>query len=162
MNELKIKCTYTKLVYLVELVPNPRNTNKHTDQQIELLSKLMNFQGVRHPIIVSNLTGFIVAGHARLEAAKKNNYRKFPVDFQDFENEAQEYAFLESDNRIAELALHDKDLMFENLKEIDFDLLGIPDLNFPDVNVDEGEIKEKDVDENIGTAHECPSCGYKY
>lgn len=129
-----IKCSHQKLVDIVELVPHPRNTNKHSQKQINLLARIIEFQGWRHPIIVSNLSGFVVAGHARLEAAKLKGWNEVPVDYQDFANEAEEYAFLESDNRIAELAEHDQDLMKLNLSEMDFkldgELLGIPDFTF--------------------------------
>lgn len=130
---MKINCNYSKLVPIHELIPNPKNTNKHPDAQIELLAKIIDFQGWRHPIIVSNRSGFICAGEGRYLAAKKNGYKECPVDCQDFDNEAQEYAFLESDNHIAELAEHDKLKMIDQIKEMDFDidleLFGISDLN---------------------------------
>ena len=85
------------------------------------------------------------------------------MDYQDFDNEAQEFAFMVSDNKIPELAEHDDAMMFEELKALeldDFDLLGIPDLELP---IDkEIEIKEKELDENLLIENECPSCGYKW
>jgi DNA modification methylase len=127
----QIECSYKKLVALPELVPNPDNPNKHNKKQIDLLAKLINFQGVRHPIIVSERSGFIVAGHARLAAAQKLGLETFPVDYQAFESEAQEYAFMVSDNKIPELAEHDDNMMIDKLREfpdLDLDLTGIPDL----------------------------------
>ena len=114
----EIKCSYEKLITLENLAPNPKNTNKHSEKQVNLLANIISYQGIRHPIIVSKRSGFIVAGHCRLESAKLLGIESFPVDFQDFENEGQEYLFLESDNHIAELADHDRKKMLENLEEI--------------------------------------------
>lgn len=142
-----IHCSYKKLVLLKDLIPHPKNTNKHPVKQIELLAKIIDFQGIRHPIIVSNFSGRIVAGHARLEAAKILGYDSFPVDYQDFENEVQEYAFLESDNRIAELAEWDREKFELNIDELkldfDFDqeLFGVFN---SDIKIEEHDIDDSD------------------
>ena len=54
----------------MDLVPHPRNPNKHGDNQIALLAKIIGNQGWRNPIVVSERSGFIVAGHGRLGAAR--------------------------------------------------------------------------------------------
>ena len=85
----------------MNLVPHPQNPNKHTDKQIALLAKVIKHTGWRSPIVVSKTSGFIVAGHGRLEAAKLLNAGKVPVEEQDFKTEAEEFAHLGADNRIA-------------------------------------------------------------
>lgn len=65
-----IKCAHHDLVDLHKLQPHPRNANVHPKEQIKLLSKLIDFQGQRLPIIVSKRSGFLAAGHGRLEALK--------------------------------------------------------------------------------------------
>ncbi len=120
-----IKCSYDSLVALAELRPNPSNPNKHPNKQIGLLAKNIADLGWRHPIIVSNLSGMIVVGHARLEAAQKLGCTVAPVDYQDFESEAEELAYLLADNRIAELAEIDTELvraLIDKLDESDIDL----------------------------------------
>lgn len=123
-------CAYSDLVDLHKIVPNPKNPNKHDKKQIDLLAKLIDFQGQRLPLIVSNRSGFLVAGHGRLEAIQKLGWTKSAVDYQDFESEAQEIAFLISDNKIQELAESDESMiqdLAKSLGDFDFDLLGIPD-----------------------------------
>lgn len=71
---MKIMCAYTDLVSVVSLVPNPRNPNKHSDEQIKLLAKIIKYQGWRDPIVVSKRSGFITKGHGRLMAAKLNGW----------------------------------------------------------------------------------------
>lgn len=138
---MKVNCSFTKMVDVVNLVENPKNANKHPQKQIELLAKIMEFQGWRHPIVVSKRSGFIVAGHGRLEAAKLNGWAQVPVDEQDFENEAAEYAFLISDNKIAELSEHDDAFMVDVIKsdfpDLDLTLLAMPDLKLHEIDLSE-------------------------
>ena len=124
---MEIKSKKIEMVETSKIVPNPKNANKHTTEQIQRLVKLIEYQGFRNPLIVSNRTGFLAVGHGRLEAAKIIGMEKVPVIYQDFENEAQEYAYLISDNEIARWAELDKQAVhieLENL-DIELDLLGI-------------------------------------
>jgi DNA modification methylase len=100
----EVHCKHSKMERVENLRENPRNYNKHSDKQIALLAKNIRHLGWRHPIIVSGLTDFIVAGHARLQAAKLLNLSEVPVDVQPFSSETEELAYLIADNRIAELA----------------------------------------------------------
>jgi DNA modification methylase len=125
---IETHCAFDKSVDVVDLIPHPRNPNKHDDKQIALLAKIIRSQGWRNPIVVSERSGFIISGHGRLEAAKVLSVEQVPVDLQAFENEAEEYAHLIADNRIAELAETDRgelaDLIRELDGEIDLDLTG--------------------------------------
>lgn len=162
---MDIKCEFKELVDIVKLVPNPKNPNKHSEKQIDLLQRLIKHQGWRHPIIVSNRSGFVCAGHGRLQAAQAMGLKQVPVDYQDFDSEAQEYQFMVSDNTIQELSELDRTMVNQDVLDFgpDFDLemLGIPDFKI-DLNENDIEIKEKELDENIMTDKECPSCGYKW
>lgn len=114
-----VYCAYDELVDVEALVPNPRNPNRHPDEQVELLAKIIAHQGWRVPITVSRRSGFIVRGHARLLAARKLGETNVPVDYQDYETEAAEWADLIADNRIAELADVDETLLKDLIQEID-------------------------------------------
>lgn len=106
-NGIEVWCSYEKLVPVGELKPNPRNPNTHPQRQIELLAKNIRYFGWRQNITVSKLTGFIVAGHGRLMAAKHLGVEIVPVEYQDFASESDELAVLVADNRLAELAAVD-------------------------------------------------------
>ena len=118
MGEIKIHCQYTELCDAASLVPNPRNPNRHPRRQIELLAKIIETQGWRQPVTVSNRSGFIVRGHGRLEAAMLIGC-KVPVERQDYASEAEEWADLVADNRIAELASIDNDELAKLLSDLD-------------------------------------------
>ena len=114
-----VHCSHAQLVDVTEIVANPRNPNKHSDKQVALLAKIIRHQGWRSPITVSNRSGFVVTGHGRLQAAILLGEQLVPVDRQDFASEADEWAHLVADNRIAELADADKSMIADLLKELD-------------------------------------------
>lgn len=114
-----VECAHDALVPLEKLIPNPRNPNRHSPKQIDLLAKIIQHQGWRAPITVSKRSGFIVRGHARLAAAQKLELDVAPVDYQDYENEAAEWADMIADNRIAELAERDMPSLKDLLEELD-------------------------------------------
>jgi hypothetical protein len=120
-----VRCTFTRMVQIGELKEHPRNPKEHPTSQIRLLAKVIETQGWRKAIRVSNLTGFITAGHGALQAAKLLHLAEVPVDFQDYASEELELADLVADNRIAELAEIDSATLKgieESLKETNFDL----------------------------------------
>ena len=128
MTDIPIFCAHTEMVATERLIPNPKNPNRHPEAQIKLLAKVIKGQGFRNAIVVSRRSGFVIKGHGRLEAALLLEMPAVPVDFQDYENEAAEWADMLADNRLAELAETDKDSLKELLKEldgaIDMDLTG--------------------------------------
>ncbi len=125
-----VYCSFDELVPLEEVTPNPENPNTHPTSQVNLLVKVIQGQGWRQPITVSNLSGLIVRGHARLMAAEQIGEEDVPVDFQDYNSEAEEFADLVADNRLAELAEIDrpmlKDLINDRIDtgELDLEMTG--------------------------------------
>ena len=101
---IPVHCACDDLAEIASLQPNPRNPNRHPEKQIALLAKIIRHQGWRAPIVVSERSGFVVSGHARLEAAKLLQVTHLPVCRQPFQSEADEHAHMIADNRIAELA----------------------------------------------------------
>ncbi len=112
-------CAHDAIVDVTKLVPNPKNPNQHPDNQIQLLGRIIRQAGWRQPITVSKRSGFIVKGHGRLAAAVLEGMKEAPVDYQNYTTEAEEYADLVADNRIAELAETDNKLLADIFAEID-------------------------------------------
>jgi hypothetical protein len=123
--DIPVFCRHDELRDPAGLVPNPRNPNNHPESQIEILSRVIEAQGWRSPIVVSKRSGFIVKGHGRLAAAILLGAKSVPVELQDYETEASEWADLIADNRIAELSVTNQDqlkkLMIE-LRDDNFNL----------------------------------------
>lgn len=133
-----------KWLAIKELTPHPKNPNKHPKDQIDRLAEILKYQGFRQPIVISNRSGLVVAGHGRIEAAKKNKWSTVPVVYQDFDDEAQEYAHLTADNAIAswaELQIDEIKLEAIAIEGMNPDMLGIKDLT-----LDDNKYEDKDAD----------------
>lgn len=150
---MNIRCAFDKLLSLSELKKkfNPKNRNKHPDDQVERLAKILEFQGVRTPVKVSNQSGFITSGHGRVLAAIKNGWTDLPVNFQDYDSEEQEYADVQSDNAIAswaELDLSGINLDIADLgPEFNIDMLGIKDFVLEPADKFQSQSDEDEVPE---------------
>lgn len=114
-----VHCAHGEIVPVDKLKPYPRNNKTHPEPQIDLLMKAIKAQGWRAPITVSNQTGYIVRGHARLEAAKRLGLKSVPVDYQNYASTAAERADRIADNKLAELAEWDLPALKEELLELD-------------------------------------------
>lgn len=112
-------CSHDTVVDPVTLVPNVKNPNTHPDEQIQLLGRIIRQTGWRQPITVSTRSGFIVKGHGRLAAAILEGFKAVPVDYQNYASEAEEYADLVADNRLAELAEIDNKMLADIFADID-------------------------------------------
>lgn len=147
----KINCAYDELVDLEKIIPNPKNNNKHPKEQIERLAKIIDFQGQRSPIVISNRSGFVVKGHGRLEAIKLLGWKQAAVDYQDYESEAQEYADMTADNQIATWAEFDTQMVLDELPELDIDTDMLGMLEIPQIEAEESEVVEDEVPEEVET-----------
>ncbi len=160
---MKTHCKFDELVDPSKLKNHPKNRNKHGQDQIDRLAKLYEFHGIRHPIIVSQRSGFIVAGHGRKLAGIRAGLKEMPVVYQQFDTEEAEYAFIQADNAIALWAeldlsgIHD-DLV--DLESFDLDMLGIKDFQLEPSNFEPGSLDDQQkLDELSPIETKCPSCG---
>lgn len=146
---MKIHCAYDSLIKIENLKPHPKNPNKHSEDQLLRLANILEYQGIRRPIRVSKLSGYVTAGHGLLLAAKRNRMREVPVNFQDYENEEQEYADIIADNAIATWA--DLDLSSINLNLADMD---------PSFDIEMFGLKDFKIEPADKPQKACPACGY--
>lgn len=133
-----VYCSFTELVPIDKVVPNPKNPNNHPSEQIKRLAKVIKGNGWRLPITVSTRSGLIVKGHGRLMAAKKLNLELVPVDYQHYDSEELEIADLIADNQIPELAEMNNTQLMDLVQEID---TGIIDLTLTGFSMEEIEAK---------------------
>lgn len=158
-----------KLVPVEQIIPNPKNPNKHTQEQIIKLSKIISAHGFRRPITVSKRSGFVIVGHGRFEAAKLLDLKELPVFYQDYDNEAQEYQDMVADNAIAEWSSLDLSQIHMDIQDLgpdfDVDLMGFKNFNFEPLQPQNYSEKNKEIDtENFGNdlQHTCPKCGFEF
>lgn len=107
-----------------ELLPHKGNARTHSSQQLEKLSKSIKNFGFNNPILLDQ-TDRIVAGHGRVEAAKRLGMSTVPTICLSHMTKEQIRAYIIADNRLAELADWDHDLL-----KLEFDYLANLDIDF--------------------------------
>jgi len=113
------------------LIPFARNPRTHSDEQVaQIAASIVEF-GWTNPALVG-ADGVIIAGHARLAAARKLGLTEVPVIVLGHLSEAQRRALIIADNKLALNAGWDEELLrglLSELREDDFnlDLLGFSD-----------------------------------
>jgi len=112
---------------LDELVPFPGNPRVHPAEQLEALAASIRRFGFVVPVVVDG-SGTILAGHARVEAARLAGLSRVPtVEAADL-TEGQRAAFVASDNKVALMAGWDPallDALLRDLAREGFDLAAV-------------------------------------
>jgi DNA modification methylase len=117
---------------LADLKPAPRNARTHSEAQIQLIANSITEFGFVTPILIDE-ANTIIAGHGRALGAKVLGWEEGPVIVARGWSEAQKRAYLIADNRIAEKAGWNAELLsieFGELEALAFDLdvLGFSEL----------------------------------
>ncbi len=116
---------------LARLKPYEKNAREHSTEQVaQIAASIVEF-GFLNPILVDSNDG-IVAGHGRLSAAKELALEVVPVVVLDHLTENQKKAYILVDNKLAENATWNEDLLAEeiiklNLQDFDLNILGWSD-----------------------------------
>jgi len=126
---MKVHCLFDELKKISEIKLHPKNPNRHSEDQVKRLAEILKYQGFRYPVKISKLSGFLVSGHGRIQAAIENGWDTVPVQYQVYETEDQEYADVVADNAIAswaELDFASINSQMENFDpSFDINLLGL-------------------------------------
>jgi len=100
-----------------KLKPRAKNPRKHTPRQIRQIAASIQEFGFINPVLVDGSDG-IVAGHARVEAAISVGMTDVPTVRVDHLSPAQIRAYVIADNRLAEKAGWDRELLALELQEL--------------------------------------------
>lgn len=106
-----------------DLLPYANNAREHTDEQVAQVAASIQEFGWTNPLIVHGTT--VVAGHARLAAARKLGMTEVPIIDRSDMSEAQWKAYVLADNQLAQNATWNEGLLsleLDYLTELDFDL----------------------------------------
>ena len=137
-----------QMIQITEIKPYENNPRKNDDAVDEVANSIKAF-GFKNPIIVDK-DMVIIAGHTRLKAALKLGLTMVPVIVASDLNEDQANALRLADNKTAEIAKWDKKKLEEELKQINWEILGIDmtDVGFDDIFASEfQEVVDDDFDE---------------
>src|SRR6056297_1195248 len=120
---------------VASLIPYARNARTHSDAQVALIAGSIREFGFNNPVLVDGANG-IIAGHGRVLAARKLGLGSVPVIELGHLSDAQKRAYILADNRLAEQAGWDRELL--GLELADLGELGIDagDLGFDGAALD--------------------------
>jgi len=157
-----------------KLVPYARNARTHSDAQVAQIAASIAEFGFTNPILAGS-DGVIVAGHGRLAAAQKLGLEMVPVVVLDHLTPTQRRALVIADNRIAENAGWDDELLAIELHELnaaDFDmaLIGFDASELSSamnldslIEQDAPESSSKEIDpDDYKMGCMCPKCGFEF
>lgn len=122
----KLKIVYKSVDDLIPYINNPRINDHAVDA---VASSIKNF-GFRVPVIIDK-GNEIVAGHTRIKAAKMLGMEEVPTIIADDLTDEQVKAFRIADNKTAELAEWDYEILMAELdllEDIDMEQFGFDDL----------------------------------
>src|SRR5262249_22939616 len=106
------------------LKPAPNNARTHSKRQLKLIARSIERFGFMNPILIDGECG-IIAGHGRWAAAKLLGLQKVPVLRFEHLSDADKRAYILADNRIAEKAGWDREILAIELQafvDMDFDI----------------------------------------
>jgi len=104
-------------VKISSLKPHPGNPRNHPDSAIDMLDKSLRQFGWTNPVLVSE-DGFVLAGHARLKAAKKIGIEDIPIIRLPLSGKKAD-AYMVADNKLAALTEWDFPKLTGLLTELD-------------------------------------------
>ena len=102
---------------IASLIPYARNARTHSEAQVALIAGSIREYGFTNPVLVDGENG-IIAGHGRVLAARKLGLASVPVIELAHLSEAQKQAYVLADNRLAEQAGWDRELLALELGEL--------------------------------------------
>lgn len=99
------------------LTPYPNNARVHPDEQITQIAGSIKELGFVNPVLLDNKDG-IIAGHGRIEAAKFLKMEKVPCINLDHLSERQKRMLILADNKTAENARWDMEMLKIELDDL--------------------------------------------
>lgn len=150
--------TEMKMVSTSKLIPYVNNARTHSQEQVNKLRGSLREFGFINPVII-DADYNVIAGHGRLMAAKEEGIEEVPCVLVDYLSEAQKKAYILADNRYAQDAGWDEELLrleIESLEGMDFDvsLTGFNEDEIADLFADSEGAGAEDDDFDLSDALE--------
>lgn len=147
-----------KYIPINDIKPYKNNPRLNEDAIPYVMNSIKEF-GFKNPIILDK-NNVIVAGHTRLESAKRLDMKEVPVIYADDLTEEQIKAFRLADNKVAEKSMWDYTKLDEELDsilDIDMSIFDF-DINTDDLELDyDNENEVEDINKKLCR---CPKCGH--
>lgn len=142
-----------ELIAIDTLVPYERNARTHSDGQIAKLQASIREFGFVNPVLIDGSKN-IIAGHGRVEAAKREGISEVPCVFVEHLTDTQRKAYILADNRLAEDAGWDAALLRVDLMDLqnsgfDLTITGFDDIPDMDIDIDEPDFNAQETVESV-------------
>ena len=150
--------TEMKLMKVSQLVPYINNARTHNEEQITKLRSSLREFGFINPVIIDRECN-VIAGHGRILAAKAEGIEEVPCVFADHLTEAQKKAYIIADNRMAQDAGWDEELLRIEIEALqaeafDISLTGFEEQEIADLFAMESDSEVEDDDFDLNDALE--------
>lgn len=151
-------------VAIKSLTMDPENARKHSQKNIDAIAGSLTTFGQRKPLVVWD--NIVIAGNGTMEAAKSLGWEKIEITRvpSDWSHD-QARAFALADNRTAELAEWDNDILASQLVELDSVGYEISNWGFEPLTppTDPEPLSDfPSFDDDIETQYKCPKCSYEW
>jgi DNA modification methylase len=133
------------------LIPYIRNARTHSEEQVAQVAASIAEFGFVNPILVG-ADGVIIAGHARLLAARKLGMTEVPVIVLDHLTETQRRALVIADNRLAMNAGWDEEMLRVELESLQVDGFNLDIVGFSDEEIE--TLLQEPEEEHAGNTDE--------
>jgi DNA modification methylase len=117
-----------------KLIPYARNARTHSAEQVAQVAASIAEFGWTNPIL-AGADGIVIAGHARLLAARKLGMTEVPVIVLDHLTESQRRALVLADNRLALNAGWDEEMLRVEMAALDDDGFNLEVVGFTDEEI---------------------------
>jgi DNA modification methylase len=121
---------------IADLIPFAANARTHSEAQVALIAGSIRAYGFNNPVLVDGANG-VIAGHGRLLAARKLGLTSVPVIELGHLTAAQKRAYILADNRLAEQAGWDRELLALELGDLADLGIELEGLGFDGKEIDE-------------------------
>ena len=153
------------------IFPDPRNARVHPPEQISRIAGSIKEFGFLVPVLI-NSKDQIIAGHDRVEAARKAGLTEVPCVQVEHLTKTQQRAYVLADNRLALMAEWDQATLATEMEELQGLDIDVESLGFTPHEIDEvlqGFTFEPGMEDGQGKLDEldpkickCPKCGHQF
>lgn len=138
--------TEMQLVSIDRLVPYVNNARTHSKEQVNKLRASLREFGFINPVIIDKDYG-IIAGHGRVMAAREEGITEVPCVLVDYLTEAQKKAYIIADNRFAQDAGWDEELLRVEIESLQAEAFDVSLTGFEAAEID--DLFKDDIQDGI-------------
>ena len=149
------------------LIPDPNNAREHDQKNLDAIKGSLTKFGLQKPIVIDD-KNVVIAGNGTLESAKALGWTEIDCVRSDLKTMTEKTAFALADNRTAELANWDMEVLGKELLSLQDDDFDIGEIGFDPADFEPKELpdiegaKELDASDFDNFDHQCPKCGFEF